>query len=331
MATYPAYEPQWVGVGSITGPRVAQGLPDQVALWRSGDILQLVTTGGPIYTPTGGAGNFTNATGLLTPGPSLGLNPIPFQMSTSSSTQTQGAVTVTATASAAAPAQTYFAVVTYNIGTANPPTIESQPSQAFIINVASGIVPGIQVSATGAPAGATTYSVYLSPFPNTFWLQRAATIFATATGITYPLTVRVGLNKAASAATTNIFGLADSDSDAYYAGVQGATAGGSFLNGKRSLFGATQSFAPGWTNDAFYLPVTKLQVGLVEITLVQYAGAQLYQSVGWGIDATTGYFVADTTLAAAGTIVAFADNPGGGSTGDIGTRVRVQPTASTLI
>jgi hypothetical protein len=329
LATYTAYEPQWIAEGGTTGPRTAQIYPAQLALWRTGDILTPVTTG-TITTPTGGtAASFTNATGLLTPGPSLGTSPVPFQMATSSSTQTQGAVTVTAVTAASAPAQTYFCVVTYDITIAT----ESQVSQAFIINCAAGITPDVNVASAGAPAGATTYGVYLSFMPNTFWLQHAVTALGTPTAITYPLTNSIGINKAAASISTNIVGMADCDSDAYFAGTLGATAGGSQFNSKRSLFGATQSFGPGWTNDPFALPVTKLQNGQVEMSLVQAFNPGLnYSACGVNIDATTGYFVADTTQTACAIIQDLAFGPGyRGNTGDFGARIRIKFNGSALI
>jgi hypothetical protein len=328
VTTYPAFEPQWIATGGILSPRVAQVYPAQVAAWRTGDILGLITTGA-ILTPTGGtATSFTNATGALTPGPSLGANPVPFNITGAAGTQTQGVVTVTATAAAAAPAQTLFGVVTYNITLAT----ESQVSVPFIINTVAGITPNVNVAAAGAPAGATTFKLYLGFLPGTFWSQSAVSALGTMISTAYPLTNSIGANKAAVAVSTGIIGMADSDSDAYYAGILGATAGGSLNTGKRSLFGATQSFGPGWTNDPFALPVTKLQVGLIELSLVQgWSPGLLYAAVGFNIDAATGYFVADTSQTAAGVIQDIAFGPGRGNVGDVGARVRVQVNASAVI
>ena len=324
MATYPSYEPQWVAEGGITGPRTAQLYPAQTAAWRTGSILTQVVTGGPITVPSGGA-----LTAATIAGPSLGTLPVPFQVSTNASSQTQGVVTVTAQTAASAPPETLFGVVTY---TAAAITTESQPSQPFIINSAAGITPIVNVSATGAPAGLTKYAVYMGFLPNTWYLQHAVTALGTVTDLAYPLTNSTGVNQAQAGISTGILGMADCDSDAYFAGVLGATAGGSQNTGKRSLFGATQSFGPGWTNDPFALPVTKLQQGEVEISLKQaWYNSLIGSSVGLNIDAATGYFVADTTETACATIQNLAWGPGyRGDVGDIGARIRIKFNAGAL-
>lgn len=328
MSTFTVFAPKWIAEGGISSPRTVQGYPAQTAAWRDGDILTPVTTG-TITLPTQGAGNFTNATGALTPGPSLGTNPVPFQINNSSSSQTQGVVTVTGTTAASAPAQTYFVEVTY---VETSLTNESQVSVPFIINCAAGVTPNVNVASAGAPAGADHYAVYASFMPNTFWLQHAVVALGTATAIVYPLTNSIGLNKGSVGISSSIFGMADSDSDAYFAGQLGAAPGGSQATGKRSLFGATQSYGPGWTNDPYALPVTKLQIGLMEINLVQaYSPGLNYASVGFNIDSATGYFTADTTQTAAAVIQDLAYYPDTGNTGDFGARVRIKLNGSALI
>jgi hypothetical protein len=327
MATYTPYEPKWKPPSGVLGPQIQQLLfPAQNAAWRKGSLLIQVTTG-TITTPTGGtAASFTNATGANTPGPSLAFN-TPFNITSSSYSVTQGAVTVTAATSASAPAQTYFGVVTYTITA----TTESQNSVPFLINCPAGLLPSVNVTATGAPAGATTYALYAGLYPGQFMRQSAVTALGTATALTNPLTNSIGLNQAASNVNSGIVGMADCDSDAYYAGVLGATAGGSQSTSKRSLFGATQSYSPGFDNLAFALPVVKLQSGLVEVSLVQaWYPALQGATVGWTLNAATGYFTADTTATAAGTIQGLSSQPFQGDSGDFFARVIVLPTASTL-
>ena len=326
MAIYTASEPQWKPSGGTLGPRTSQVYPAQTAAWRAGDILTLITTG-TIVTPTGGAGTMVGV-----PGPSFGLAPVPFNIGTNGQSVTQGVVTVSGVTAASYPAQTLFGVLTYTTGSATNETLISVP---FLINTAAGIQPRITVAATGAPATTTSFRAYAGFQPNSWYLQGTDTAFAANYSFVYPLTNSVGVNRAAAGISTNIVGLADCDSDAYYAGPLGATAGGSQATGKRSLFGATQSYAPGWTNDPFALPVTKLQSGQVEMCLTQpYSNALLYAAVGFNIDplTNTGYFVADTSQTAAGTIQAFVQPIGyGGDVGDQNARVIVQVNGSAVI
>jgi hypothetical protein len=311
--------------------KTRQLYPAQLAVWKDGDPLQNVVTG-TINYPTGGV-----STMATTAGPSLGANPVPFNVNSSSYSVTQGVVTVAAVVAAASPAQTFFGVVTYATNTGPPPTNESLISVPFVINTVAGINPTISVSATGAPGSATTFGVYMGFLPNTYTLQSAATALGAAYTILYPLTNSQGVNKAASGATSGILGIADVDSDAYFAGILGATAGGSINTGKRALFGATQSFQPGWTNDPFALPATDLRYGELELSLKQAWYPSLvesYAAVGFSYDVTTGYMVADTTQTGAtfqdtafgaGLNTAYAPNPG-----DTGARVRIKFLQSAL-
>jgi hypothetical protein len=327
MATYTAYEPKWKAPAGVLGPQIQQlYFPAQNAAWRKGSLLINVTTG-TIVTPTGGTStSFTNATGANTPGPLLGFN-TPFNITSSSYSLTQGAVTVTASTSATAPAATYFCEVSYTITA----TTESVPSAPFLINCPAGLLPSVNVTATGAPAGATTYAFYAGLYPGQYMRQSAVTALGTATALTYPLTNSVGLNQAASNVSSGIIGMADCDSDAYYAGVLGATAGGSQQTSKRSLFGATQSYGPGFDYYPFALPVVKLQSGLIEASIVQaWNPALIGSSVGWTLNTVTGYFTADTTATAAGTIQGLSSQPFQGDVGDFFARVLVLPTQSTL-
>jgi hypothetical protein len=289
-------------------------------------------TVGSINAPTGGAGAVST-----TAGPSLGNAPGPFNISSSSYSQTQGVVTVTGVASAGAPARTLFVVVTYATNTGPPPTTESLASVAFIINTIPGVAAAVNVSATGAPGATTYFATYAGFLPNTYAWQ-ANTAQGSAYTLANPLTNSAGVNQAPSGVSSGIVGVANTDSDAYFAGQLGATAGGSiYAGGKHYVFGATQSFSPGWPNDAFKLPVGNLAIGQLEISLKQGWYPILNgQAIGVSIDATSGCFVADTTQTACATIIdqaqgvglntAYAPNPG-----DTFARIRVKFYASAIV
>lgn len=319
--TYTVFEPQWIAPSGVLGPKVQQILPlTQTGLFRGGDIL-INQTAGTITAPSPN-GTFAVA-GSLTPGPSLGTNPSPFNVNSSSYSVVQGVVTVAATASAGTPAQTYFCVLTYAGGGA----IETLPGTYFTVNVAAGLLPTFLVSSTGAPTNATGSFLYASTIPNTYWRQDVQQVFASTHTVTYPLANRIGANKAAAAVSTGILGMADSDSDAIYGGAPG----GSVNTGKQNIFGASQSFSPGWTNDPYYVPVIKGDTGLFELNLVQtWYGTLLYAAVGLNIDATTGYFVADTTQTACATIQNKTFGPGRGDVGDTYARVQIRFNAAAL-
>ena len=331
QVTYTAFAPKFKPNAGAISPGTRQVYPVENAVWKDGDIL-INTTNGTVTAPSGGtAASFTNATGALTPGPSLGSSPGPFNVS-STAALVQGVVTVTGVASSGAPARTLFCVVTYAITNAT----ESQNSTPFIINLAAGYTATITVATAGRPAGATTFMVYLGVTPNT-WARQLGAAGVTNTGsatanIPNPLTNSSGAGPAAAAQNTNILGVADVDSDAYYGGQQGATAGGSYFNGKRGLFGATQSYAPGWDNLGFAMPCTPLTGGTLEMTLVQpWNNTLLYAAVGINIDSATGYFVADTTQTQCGNIQDLAYSPGYGNVNDVGARVLVKFLGSVLI
>jgi hypothetical protein len=316
--TFTAFEPAWKAVAGITGPVTKQVLPIPNALWRTGDFLTNEIDGTITFpVPIGVM--------IATAGPSLGTTPSVFQIVTSASSITQGVVTVTASVSAGAPAQTYYCVVAYANGTTIAATSISLPSIGFIINVPAGLLPVVSVSATGQPAASGNFLVYLSTLPGLYWFQGGAATGATVTP-TSPLTNRTGANKATAGITTGILGMADSDSDAsFFGGV-----GGSSATGKRSLFGATQSIAPGWTLDTLQLPVTKGSPGVFEINLAQQWNGQLYAAVGLNIDAATGYFVADQTQAACAVISDKPFGPGLGDIQDTLARVFITFNASAL-
>lgn len=290
--------------------------------WKRGDILRVVTTGSAANPYVGASGTtFNPAAGTPTLGPALAAGQGAFNIISSSTSIVSGAVTVAATASASAPALTYFCIVTYTF-TAN----ESLGSQEFIINCPAGLVPTVSVSATGAPASTTNFALYVSLLPGYEILQQA-TKTTTATGaaftIPFPLTNDVGLQQAATNASTAFFGMAIDDQNAqFFSGV-----GGSGQVGNQSLFGATMTQAPLTATEAMLNYVYKLQGLQLEMSLVQAWNPILAgTTAGLTLDPTTGFYVADTSqgnkvMTIGGPVIGPAAFQGG--LGITGTRVSV--------
>jgi hypothetical protein len=300
--------PQWQAEAGISAPLGVQLIADENAYWRDGDILTLGVTG--TITAPNPNGSLATAAGPL-----------------------DIFITRGQSASANIPAQDWFGYVTYE-GAAN---IESQISNMFVISTPFGFVPTVSVSATGAPAGATDFGVFLGVTPASIVRQSAAAgvaLGATFTG-TNPLTNHAGTVRAATGASTNLVGLADCDSDAIF----NAAPGGSQATGKRGLFGATQSYAPGWDNSGFAAPVIKLQRGLFVFNLLQpYFAALNGSTAGIAIDTTntfitggTKFFIVDNTQTACLTILRrLVSKPATEQDGDIGARVLVRFTPAAL-
>lgn len=290
--------PQWAMEAGYASVDTIQVTPDENAFWREGDILTTGTTG-TIASP--------NPNGALSalPGPAVGTS----------------LVTLGITPSANKPAQDYYGILTF-IGAAN---IESQASAPFIISCPFGYLPTISVSATGAPAAATDFGVYLGTIPGQYFRQSIATALGgTYTG-TNPLTNHTGVVRAGAGISAGIIGMADCNSDRFYAGYPG----GSQQTSARSLFGASQAMSPGWDNNAFQLPVTKLAIGYVVMNLLQPWYDSLQNSAaGLNIDTGntfvaggTNFFIVDNTQTACLTIVKRMYQNGYGNIGDIGARV----------
>jgi len=280
-------------------------------------------------------GTFTVA-GNLTPGPSLGTSPIPFQIVTSSTSIVQGVVTVTATASGAPNVPyTYYCIVTYTKTGA-----ESLTSQEFIINCPANLLPIVAVSATGEPSGATNWALYAGIYPNGEVLQQA-TRTTTATGSSYtfanPLTNNVGANQAVSNVNANILGIALSDSAAVYAlGVGGSSAAGGY---NQTLGIWANPPALGSSPEALYGYVASLANNApFEISLKQaWYPALIGNAIGLTLDATTGWFIADTGATGVGNITEKTTGAGlfgvvddvGGAT-EAGARVYCILTSGTI-
>ena len=239
-----------------------------------------------------------------------------------------------AAAAAGAPAQDYYGVASYT-GAAGT---ESLASLDFVVSVPAGFLPTVLVTATGAPAGATGFYAYLGVLPTVYWRQD---IGGTTLGVTFtaanPLTNSFGAGPAPAGTSTGILGVANEQSTNFYAGFPG----GSASAGPRSLFGASQSMAPGWDNDGFKLPVLKLNSGYLAMNLLQpyYPSMDMSLAVGINIDNTntfipsgTGFYIVDSTQTACATVVKrLSQNPGVELNGDVGARVLVKFNTSALV
>jgi len=237
-------------------------------------------------------------------------------------------VTLGTTASANAPALTYYHYFTYT-ATAN----ESLISGPYIQNVNAGFVPNPTVLALGAPAAATNSAVYTSLLPTYEALQQATkttTALGTPFAESYPLTNSISAAGAATNVAGALLGIANADSNAtFFSG-----AGGAQSVGNTSLFGATQSFPPLDSLGALAIPTTKLQNCLFEFSLVQpFFPALNGTQVGLTLDATTGFYVVDTSQSnkvAVITELSQGPAPFYPTIGDVGARVKVSFIASAL-
>jgi hypothetical protein len=284
--------------------------PAQNQVWNDGDILTNVTVG-VLDNPT------PNGALAAAAGPVLNFN-----------------LFLGVAASAGAPAQDYYGVASFT-GAAGT---ESLASLDFVVSAPAGFLPTVLVTAVGAPAGATGFYAYLGVLPTVYWRQN---IGATALGVTFtaanPLTNSFGAAAAPAGTSTGILGMANEQSTNFYAGFPG----GSASAGPRSLFGASQSMAPGWDNDGFKLPVLKLQSALIAINLLQpyYPSMDNSLSVGINIDSTntfipngTGFYIVDSTQTACATVIKrVIQNPGVEANGDVGARVLVKFFPSSLV
>src|ERR1700691_5869771 len=209
-------KPQYAGVAyDSSAGELLWGAPRPNLVFNDGDILTNVTVG-TLDNPAP-AGALAAAAG-----PVLGYN-----------------LTLGVAASAGAPAQDYYGVASFTNGS----TTESLASLDFVVSAPAGYLPTVLVTAVGAPAGATDFYAYLGVLPTVYWRQN---IGGTALGTTFtaanPLANSFGAGPAPAGTSTGILGVANEQSTNFYAGFPG----GSAMAGPRSLFGASQSMAPGW-------------------------------------------------------------------------------------
>jgi hypothetical protein len=293
-------KPQYNGVAyDCSAGELLWIAPAVNAVWNDGDILANTTVGTIDYPAP-------NGSLAALPGPVAGVN-----------------LTTGVSASAGAPAQDYFGVASFTGGGG----IESLQSLDFIISCPAGYLPTVLVTATATPAAATGFYAYLGVIPGTYFRQN---IGGTALGTPYtaanPLTNYTGAINAPAGTSTGILGMANEGSFAYYAGYPG----GSAKAGPRSLFGASQSMAPGWDNDGFKLPVLKMSSGLFAMNLLQAynPGMDGQLAVGINIDTGntfitggTGFYIMDSTQTACATLISrLSQNPGVEANGDVGAR-----------
>lgn len=305
MATIPYFEPQWVRNTLANEPEQLLYAPAPGQFWRRGSFLIPVTTGS-IVAPPGGVGTLAT-----TPGPAA------------------SAVTLSYSASAGAPGGSSWVILTYR----GASTAESLPSQEFIVNVPPGNVLTAIVSATGAPALATNFAAYVSQIPGFELLQGTVTALGSTFTASNPLADSTGVGQAATNVAGSIAGMAINDSNEnFYAGP-----GGSTNVGSQSLMGSTNSLPPLTPLEPPLDYVLKLNACWIEMNLRQtipYYPSLIGTQVGLYLDATSGWFVADTSQSnKVATIVQQAAGVPGvqGSYGDLGARVVVQFIASTLL
>jgi hypothetical protein len=275
--------------------------PAPGVVFRPGDVL--------IYTTTGT---------IVTPLPVGSMAALPGPVA--------AAITFGTSASAAAPGGTYYHYIAYTAT-----TNQSLPSGPWLQFVPPGFLPTVTVSATAGspPAAATNFAVFSSLLP-TFEALQQATTTTTALGSTFtlanPLTTYIPPPRAATGVSSGIIGIANDPSDSTF---------WSDKVGNKSAFGQGQSQPPLDSLGALSVPIIKCQTGLFDMSLKQaYSPALIGAAVGITLDATSGFFIADTTQTQVGTIQGQTGEPypfgwDGTPTGT-GARVRVAFLNSVL-
>jgi hypothetical protein len=312
-------KPQFIGsAGDSSSGHLLWVQPAEFKTWNDGDILTTFTAGTIDFpTPNGSLATLI--------GPVLGFN-----------------LTTGLAVLAGAPAQDYYGVASYT-GAAG---IESLPSLPFIISAPYGFIPTVSVSAVGAPVGATDFYVYLGTIPDNYYRQNigAGTALGATFTATNPLTNYTGVARAPAGTSTGLVGMANEPQQTFFAGFPG----GSASAGPRSLFGASQSMAPGWDNDGFKSPALSLNPdwGTFVMNLLQpyYPGMDYSLQVGINIDTTnlfvpaggpiggTGFYVMDSTQTACATLIRRVEQfPAVELNGDIGARCEFRFYYSALV
>jgi hypothetical protein len=217
-------------------------------------------------------------------------------------------------------------------------TVETQAGTEFILNVAAGLLPSINVTGPGATT-AGFFTVYAGLFSGAETRQ-SSSLSATATGavftFAFPLTNYAGINRAVTTPTANIVGLAIQDAALLYA----ANPGGSLNAGSPSyrigVWGNPKPLAPG---DPLQPLIASLEGNApVEICLKQaWSDTLIGKAVGLTLDTNSGWFVADTSVTTIGTIVekvTGASAPGPyddvGGPGDTNARVKIVLTSGVI-
>ena len=306
--TIPYLLPQWQGSPDFSSPLQLPYYPAPGAVWREGDLLISTVTGTVVTPPGNGLGTLAGVAGPLA-----------------------SRIAVTQTLTTGAPGGTYYYQVTDALTGGN----ETIPSQEFVVNSLPGYTPTFTISATGAPATATSYNLYVGRLPGLEAKQTGSIVaYATPTTLPATLTNSMGVSRAASNPSANIVGIAVNDSTQNF--FNGG--GGSTLVGNQSLFGATVTLPPLTPAEAIQAYVTKLQGGTYwEFSLRQtiaWSPALVGTICGLYLDPTTNFFVVDT--AQNGNIVTIVGSSDGvqtitGSIGDFGKRVLVNFNGTGLV
>jgi len=165
-------------------------------------------------------------------------------------------------------------------------SIESQPSPEYVLNLAAGTTYTLTVPSAGAPAAATTFNTYIGTVSGGEFQQVSGTTLGSAASIPNPLTNYNGVIQAATNASANIVGFAESDYDVTYAPRAGSP-------------------GPGYSNrDLFGIDATQPPLGYLEQYQVGYyrvsANQQLFEASlvqGWyaSLIGTTAGIKYDTT------------------------------------
>lgn len=323
MAVIPVVSPRICGVPGIDSPLVRSYNLQQGAAYRGADFLILKVTGTDSAATrlAVSSGTLANVAGPVFAAP-ISIN--------STAAVTNGNITITGVVSASAPAAIYYVYTTYTYAGPN----ESLPGPEFIVNCAAGYMFSVNVLAAAAPATATNFAVYVSTYESGELLQQASkvtTALGTAFSVVYPLTNSTGMTRAIAGSSASIVGISLHDSQSLWAtGVGGGFTAGGISN----LLGA-------WMPPPTLGPIDPSQ-GLVtslingqpfEISLVQpWTAALLGQPAGLNIDATTGFFVADTTQTTFFTIIekVFGSPTDVGGSTDTGSRVKCVATSGVI-
>ena len=286
MAVIQISGPRLIGVPGIDSLNYKAYSLAQGAAFREASFVRLVTTG----TTTGKTLQASSGALLNVAGPNF---TVPVSINSASVT-TSGPITITGVASAGAAASISYVFVTYTAAG----IIESLPGTEFIVNCAPGWTFSVNVTATGAPAGATNYAVYVSQYEGGELLQQATkTTTALGTAFTVPASLvnSVGLNIAPTGSNTSIAGIALHDSQSLWATGVGS---GFLAGGISNLLGA-------WANPPPLAPIDPSQALVAslingqpfEISLLQpWSNALVGTPAGITLDAS-GWHVADTTAA----------------------------------
>lgn len=147
-------------------------------------------------------------------------------------------------------------------------SIESQPSPEYVLTLAAGTTYTLTVPTAGAPAAATDFNTYIGVISGGEFQQVAGTALGSAATIPNPLTNYNGVIQAATNASANIVGFAESDYDVTYAPRAGATGPG-YSN--RDLFGIDATQPPLGYLEQYQASYYKLNANqqLFEASLVQ--------------------------------------------------------------